>query len=384
MSIAKYIWRNCKRNRARSLLTGLSIAVGTALVTLLFGAMAIQQAWCLDTEKYNRVVVTSNQGLLGTLPVAHLAKIRSIEGVDSAVPFTWFGGAYEARSNPFAQFATDPSATLDVWHEFTLPTDQFESWKNTRIGCIASRELAERWKWRIGQSIRLEGRYYPFDLQLELSGIFDAPRYSNSLLFHWEYLDAEVKRSAPARAGNAGFIYAKVRDSAAVATVAQQIDEKFANSSDPTTSQSESAFSLMFVDMIGDVWRLIQIISMAVCVSLMLVTANSIAMSTRDRRFEFAVLRALGFPQSRIFMTVVGESTLLSILGCACGQLTALGLLELLHRSNPRMFPSGVADIIGLWFVLIFVAALGMGILSAIIPAAIAARVRIIDAMRAV
>ena len=384
MGIAKYIWRNCKRNRARSLLTGLSIAVGTALVTLLFGAMAIQQAWGLDTEKYNRVVVTSNQGLFGNLPIAHLAKIRAMENVDAAVPFTWFGGAYQARNNPFAQFATDAKATLSVWHEFTLPPDQFNIWKNTRIGCIASRELAERWKWQIGQPIKLEGRYYPFDLQLELTGIFDAPRYSNSLLFHWEYLDEQLRRFAPARAGNAGFIYAKVKNSAAVATTAQQIDARFANSSDPTTSQSESAFSLMFVDMIGDVWRLIQIISLAVCASLTLVTANSIAMSTRDRRFEFAVLRALGFPQTRIFMTVVGESTLLSVLGCAIGQFTALGLLELLHRSNPRMFPSGVADIVGPWFALIFGSAIGIGILSAIIPAAVAARVRVVDAIRAV
>ena len=108
MKLFKYIWRNATRNKLRSSLTILSVGFSLALMTVLYGYLAMQDDWAKAAKVYNRVVVLNKQGFSGKLPIAYVERVRQADGVKAAVPYAWFGGNYEDKVATFARFATDP------------------------------------------------------------------------------------------------------------------------------------------------------------------------------------------------------------------------------------------------------------------------------------
>ena len=112
MKTLKYIWRNVMRNKLRSFLTILSVGFCLALMTVLHGYMAMQRVWGTEAVKHNRIVVMNTQGFSGMLPIAYVDRVRRMDGVKAAVPYSWYGGIYKDEQMPFAQFATDPNYSV--------------------------------------------------------------------------------------------------------------------------------------------------------------------------------------------------------------------------------------------------------------------------------
>ena len=268
MKSLKYIWRNITRNRLRTVLTVLSVGFSLSLMTVLYGYMEAQESWGTEAAKYNRIVVMNIQGFSGQLPISSVEKIRNVDGVRAAVPYAWYGGTYQDKPMPFAQFATDASQAFQVWDEYKLPPEQLKAWQENRQGCVVDRRLAERWGWKIGDRIPLKGTFYQFDLDLQLSGIFDSPKNTDSLWFHWIYLDEGLQQMNAPVTGNAGTVFAKIESSDAIPGVIKVVDERFASSDNPTRSQTEAAFAQMFTDMLGNIQAYIRNIGLAVVFSL--------------------------------------------------------------------------------------------------------------------
>jgi putative ABC transport system permease protein len=196
MHVLLYIWRNLKRNKLRSTLTILSVGFSLALLTVLHGYMAMQGEWGKEAEKHARIVIMNSQGFSGPVPIAYLDKIRSVPGIAAATPYAWYGGNYKEEKVPFAQFGTDADNVFNVWDEFRIDPEQLSAWRKTRSGCVVDRRLAEKRKWKIGERIPLQGTFYPFNLDLVLCGMFDSPKNTDSLWFHWQYLDEGLKQFA--------------------------------------------------------------------------------------------------------------------------------------------------------------------------------------------
>jgi putative ABC transport system permease protein len=384
MRTLKYIWRNVTRHKLRASLTILSIGFCLALMTVLLGYMAMQTAWSKEAKKNNRIVVMNIQGFSGALPIAYVDRVRAVPGVTSAVPWGWFGGEYENEQMPFAQFATDPQQAFEVWDEYEIAPEQLAAWKNERRGCVVDEELAEKRKWQIGDRIPIKGTFYPINLDLVLVGTFATPQYSDSLWFHWDYLDEGLKQLNSFGSGNAGTIFAKAESAAAIPGIIQAIDDRFASSENPTRTQTEAAFSQMFIDMMGNVRFLILIIGLSVVFALSLVAANAMAMSMRERTTEVAVLKAIGFPRSRVLTLVLGESSLIALLGGVLGVGLGCLFMEAIHGISAQFFPLGIADIAGPWMLYLLAIAAGIGLASGIVPAVRAAQLSVIDGLRRV
>ncbi len=376
-----YIWRNITRNRLRSLLTVLSIAFSLALMTLLYGYTVMQGMWGKTAAQYHRIVVMNVQGFSGMLPIAYVDRIRSVEGVKDAVPYSWFGGDYKTEKMPFAQFATDPQHVFNVWEELAIDPEQLKAWQEDRRGCVVDRRLAERYKWQVGEKIPLQGTFFPFALDLTLRGTFEGPQNTDMLLFDWNYLDEMVRAKATRVAGNAGTIWAKTVD-ADMASVSKVIDDRFGSSENPTRTQTEAAFAQMFTDMLGDIQTVIQWIGMAVVFSLSLVTGNAMAMAMRERTTEIAVLKAIGFSKLRVLAMIVGEAVTIALIGGVFGVAMGCGLLEGLHRLSVQLIPMSIADLLGVWVAVLLVIAAGIGFISGIVPAVRAAQLSVVDGLR--
>jgi putative ABC transport system permease protein len=381
----KYIWRNVTRHKLRSTLTVLSIGFSLALLTVLLGYMAMQDVWGDEAAKHNRVVVMSKEGFAGMLPVAVVEKVRELPEVKGAVPYSWFGGEYKEDKMAFAQFATDARHVMKVWDNYKIDPAQLAEWQNDRQGCVVDRRLAEKRGWQIGEKIPIKGTLFPFDLDLKLCGVYDAPKYSDTLWFHREYLDEGLRQKNETRGvGKIGMVFIKTTSDSAIPGLIEKVDGMFENSDYPTKTQTEAAFAQMFVDMMGGLRFFIIVIGVVVVFALTLVAANAMAMSTRERTTEVAVLKAIGFPRARVLRMILGEACLIALLGGLLGVVMGCGWLEGLHVLNPQFFPFTLGEFVGLWLGWLAVVAAFVGLASGIVPAVLAARRSVIDGLRRV
>jgi putative ABC transport system permease protein len=381
MTLTRFVTKSAFRNRQRSLLTVLSIAFSLLLLTLM---MTIWHAFYIDkgsAESAQRLIVRHRVSLTESLPAFYREKIRSVPGVVAVAPVSWFGGIYKDAKpeNFFAQFGTDPEEIMKIFTDFNLPEDQLLAWQQDRAGVVVDQQLAGRLGWKLGDRIVLKGTIYPVDLQLNIRGIYSGPQATNSVYFNQTYVEEDAVGFAKGKAGTFDVLADSPNN---VSAVSSAVDDLFRNSPEPTKTESEKAFQLSFINRIGNVKAFILSICFAVVFATLLVSATTMAMSTRERTREVAVLKTLGFTRQLILQLYVCEAVLVALTGGAFGCLLALGTVTALsHAPGMGLFLAGM-KMTPLTFVLaIFVAGM-VGLLSAAVPAFHSARLGIVDGLR--
>jgi putative ABC transport system permease protein len=380
MTLTRFVRKNAFRNKRRSLLTLLSISFSLLLLTVM---MTVWRAFYMSdgtAESAQRLIVRHKVSLAQFLPISYRERIRSIPGVKNVVNETWFGGQYidDKPEHFFAQFGTDPNEIFDVQRDFHIPPDQLEAWKKDRAGTVADAELAKKFGWKIGDRIHIKGTIFPVDLELTVRGMFTAPQPTETVYFNNTYID----EGWPRVKGLVGF-YGVLADSPqAVPEVAKAIDTQFRNTDRPTKSESEKAFNLDWIAMLGNVKGFILSICAAVVFATLLVSANTMAMSIRERTREVALLKTLGFTRGTVLALFMGESVSLAALGGLLGAIAASGLVYVMARS-PQMglFLTGVSFSVPMVLVAVLVGA-GVGLVSSFLPAYNASRGNIVEGLR--
>ncbi len=380
MTLGSFIARNAVRNPRRSLLTALSVAFSLLLLTIM---MTIWRGFYLDQgppDSSLRLVTRHRVSLSFFLPGYYRAKIRAVPGVTHVVPVTFFGGRYkdDRPENFFVQFATDASEYMAVAADKHVPPEQLRAWQQDRAGCMADAELARRHGWKLGDRIRLMGTIFPVNPDLTVRAIYTIDPPNNTLYFHAEYLEEAV----PWFKGAAGFYLTRVDSANDVSAVAHAIDDMFRSSPQPTRSESEQAFRLGFVAMLGNVKAFILSVCGAVVFAILLVSATTMAMTIRERTREVAVLKTLGFTSGKILLLFVGEAVSLAVVGGALG-VSAAAILMKVIATSPRGIgvPTGMQVTAPTVALAILVAA-AVGCLSSWLPSYRIAHSHIVDGLR--
>jgi putative ABC transport system permease protein len=245
------------------------------------------------------------------------------------------------------------------------------------------RELARRLDLKIGDRVPLQGTFYQFNLDLKLVGIYDPPETTLSLYFNLKYLDEGLRQQAGGRgAGNCGTVFFRAASADVIPRLCRDIDQRYASSPNPTKTQTEKAFSQMFVKMAGNVQNFILFIAVFVTISLSLVAANGMAMSMRERTTEIAVLKAIGFQSGTVLGLMLGESVLIAGLGGLLGVAAGRGMYALVHQLAPMVIATSSMP----WTVILggLALAAGIGLASGIVPAVLAARLSVVNGLRRV
>ena len=164
--------------------------------------------------------------------------------------------------------------------------------------------------------------------------------------------------------------------------VSAAIDEMFRNSPEPTKTESEHSFKLSFVAMLGNVKAFILSICAAVVFAILLVSANTMAMSIRGRTREVAVLKTLGFTGGNVLSMFVGEAVALSLAGGVMGILAAFGVVQLFTHSPAGIGISTGMTVTAPTMLVALVVAASVGLLSACLPAYNASRLNIVEGLR--
>jgi putative ABC transport system permease protein len=156
----------------------------------------------------------------------------------------------------------------------------------------------------------------------------------------------------------------------------------FRNSPEPTKTESEKAFQLSFINSLGNVKAFILSICFAVLFATLLVSANTMAMSIRERTREVAVLKTLGFTRQTILRLYVSEAVTVALTGGVLGCLLAVGLVTAMAKApGMGIFFLGMKVTFPTFLLALLVAGM-VGLLSAIIPAYHAAKVDIVEGLR--
>ncbi len=380
----KYIpfaFKNSLRNKRRTILTIASISVSLFLLGVLIAVYHAFYFRAAPPEQALRLVMRNRVSLTFSIPEYYEPKIRQIAGVKEVVSRSWFGGLYidNRAEHFFPRFGTDPERVFKVYPEMTVDPEQLKAFQSERTAAAIGKTLAEKQGLKLGQKITLKGDIYPVDLELTIRAIFEgtADSSDNVMYFHRKYVEEALPQ---ARKGQVG-TFAILADSAeAVPRIAREADEMFRNSDRQTKTDSERAFQLSFVAMLGNVKVFLMSICGAVVFTILLVSANTMAMSVRERIKEIGVLRTLGFTTDKVLAMIIAEAVIIAMLGGLLGCLMAFAVVHLMGSAFQVMF--GTLRMPPVVLLISLGVAFAIGLLSSVVPAYNASRVPITDALR--
>ena len=382
MLILKVLFRSAFRNKLR---TGLTI-LGITIAILAFGLLrTLISAWYAGVEASSatRLVTRNSVSIIFPLPHFYKNKIQQVNGVKTVSYGTWFGGVYGEEKNFFANFAVEPRSFLELYPEFIIPPDGKEAFLKDQKGCVIGKKLAAKFGWKIGDIVVLKGTIFLGNWDFVVRAIYqgrDKDTDESQFFFHWDYLNEIVKKSLSGWVDQVGYYIIGVARPELAGDVAVAIDQIFKNSLAETLTETEKAFQQGFVAMSGAIVTAIQIVSFVVIFIIMAVVANTMAMTTRERIGEYAILKTLGFGGGHITALIFGESLVITIVGCLLGVVLTFPATKILSHELGTYFP--VFNIGRDTLLLSLVAALTIAFVSAIIPTRRAIKIRIADGLR--
>lgn len=372
--------KNALRNKRRTLLTVASVSVSLFLLGTLISIYHAFYHREGDPEQALRLVTRNRVSLTFSLPEHYEQQIRKVPGVRQLAPTSWFGGVYldNRPENFFPRFATDPQRIFEVYREFKVPPDQLKAFQSERTAAAIGKSLAERRNLKLGQRVTLKGDIYPVDLELTIRAIFEADveRQDYVMYFHRKYLEEGLPQ---ARRGMVGTFGVLAESAKAVPRIAREIDALFRNSDRQTKTETERAFQLSFVSMLGNVKLFLLSICGAVVFTILLVAANTMAMSVRERIMEIGVLKTLGFTTGKVLGMIMAESILISLAGGLIGCGLAFAASATLGQVQIMFAGLSLPPVVVLISLSV---ALAIGILSSLVPGLGATRLSITEALR--
>jgi putative ABC transport system permease protein len=385
MKYLHLVWASLFRKKTRTFLTLLSIIAAF----LLFGLLdAVQTSFNQAGQSANgarRLQTGAKLSFIQPLPASLEAQIAAVPGVRRVTYANWFGGAYQDPHNQVFSFAVAPNY-LDLFPEVAVSAAERRAFAETRIGALVGEQLAQRFKWKVGDKIPLQSTIFPDksgskNWAFEVSGILRATDKKTGgfadqmLLLHWKYFD----ETTPYNRGAVGWYVTELADVNQADRVAKAIDALSTNSDHETRTQTEQAASASWMKQLADIGLIVGSIMGAVFFTLLLLSGNTMMQAVRERTSELAVLKTIGFSDLSVLAMVLAESLLLLLIGGVVGLLLAAALIPVVSAGSGGMLnlPGVGAES---WLLgLALMAAIGLVVGA--LPAWSAMRLNIVDAL---
>jgi putative ABC transport system permease protein len=357
-----------------------------AVAILSFGLLrTVIDAWYIGVEASSetRLVTRNSISLVFRLPLSYRDTIRRIDGVETVSYGNWFGGYYIDEKDFFAKFAVEPKSYLELYPEYVIPDDQRIKFVSDRKGCLVGEKLADRFRWNVGDTITLTGTIFPGKWDFILRGIYEGRNKNideTLFFFHWDYLNESIRKNQSIPADHVGFYFIGLENPYIAAETSEAIDASFKNSLAETLTETEKAFQLGFVAMSETIIKAIQLISFVVIFIILIVVANTMGMSVRERIGEYAVFKTLGFRALQITLLIMGESMVITIIGGITGIILTFPAAMGFSLAVGKFFP--VFNITWETLYLDLAVTVTVGLLAGIFPAYRAVTVRIAEGLR--
>jgi putative ABC transport system permease protein len=383
MNDIKLIAKNLFRKKLRACLMILSIMIAFAI----FGVLAsFERAFYAyqDFTAADRLVVVNKISYTQPLPISYYNRISAIDGVRQAAYMAWFGGYFQDPKNFLIAHAVEPESFIKLYGaDLIFPNDVREAFIHERTGVVLGETLAKKWGWKAGDHFPISSTIFSqkngsHTWDVKVVGIFKGrtpQNDTNFMVLQYAYLN----ETRTFHKDYVSWIGLRTDSAAADNQMIKTIDGMFANSPFETTTVTERAFFKAFVTQLGNIALIVVLVVGAAFVTILLIVGNTMMMAMRERAREIGVLKTLGFSDGRILRLVLGETLLLAALGGLPG-LGAAGLIiwnieGSLMKFVPAMTLQPAVALAGIGLMLT------LGILTGLIPALGAMRLKIADAL---
>lgn len=380
MKYFSLVWAGLWRKKTRTVFTMISIVIAFLLFGLLQG---INQGFsrALASLDVDRLYVTARTGMTDGMPISYLSRIRNVQGVRAVSMWAYFGGYFQEARNPVPAFATDAVELMKVYKEIKIRPEYVEAIAKTRTGALVGETLAAKHGWKVGDRVPIGTSIWTNKSgsntwEFDIVGTFDSTMYGAgfpTFYFNYSYFD-EARQFGT---GQLHYYIVALQDPKQAQRISREIDDMFANSSVETRTQTEYALAQSQLKQLGDINFIANAIVGAVLFTLLFLTANTMMQSVRERTSELAVLKTLGYSDTKVLILVLTESLLLCLFAAALG----IGLAALVFESP------ALQKLFGNFSMPLFVASMGAGIavlvafISGFPPAWRARQLNIVDAL---
>jgi putative ABC transport system permease protein len=376
------IRKNLFRKKLRASLMIISIMIAFAIFGVLAG---FERAFYSgeDVALADRLITVNKINFTQPLPIAYYNRVAAVEGVTQVSHANWFGGYYQEPKNFIVAFAVEPESYMKILDDYVFQEDERKAFIRERTGVMVGENLARQWGWKVGDHIPVSSNIFSqkngsHTWDFTIVGIFKgrtAQNDSNLMMMQYAYFD-ETRSFGK---DMIGWLVLRTKSTAMNDQVIKAVDEMFANSPYETATSTEKAFNKAFAAQLGNIALIVGLVVGAAFVTILMIVGNTMAMAVRERTREIGVLKTLGFSDGRILRLVLGESILLALIGGLPGLALAALMIWSIRAAlmnfvpmmtlQPEIAAAGVALM------------LMLGILTGLIPALSAMRLRIADAL---
>jgi putative ABC transport system permease protein len=385
----RLLLRNVLAHPVRAFLTIGSIAVAVFLVCVL-QAVTAGMTRAVDASSANRLLVQSAVSLFVDLPLSYQQKIAQVPGIEAICKWQWFGGNYaQDKGGFFAQFGIDPDTFLVSYPEMKVLEGSYEAFAQRRTGCIIGNELADKYGWKVGQTVPITGSLFPrtddgaWEFTVEAIYGSTSPSFdAQTLFFQFDYLRESIETGGAIGPEGVSLYMLRIAKDADPVRVQRDVDAMFENGPQRVQTTTEAEFNRQFISMLGDVPSLLQMVGAAVLFAIFFAVLNTMLLAGRERTRDLGVMKALGFTDRTAALLLVAESLLVCSIGAGLGLLIGYSLEEPMRMATARFIPGFGFDRTTLF--LGAGIAVGIGLLAGILPGLRAARLTTVEALREV
>jgi putative ABC transport system permease protein len=370
MNLIDLIRQNLLARKARSVLTGLAVAIGVLTIVTLGVLTSSLRGTALSVLRTGRADFSVAQEgvsdlLYSAVDTSDLDHVRALPDIESAIGVLVAVAKLDANHPLFLKIGVPPESLAEFG--VNIVDGHAYSPKSTdeiMLGYRAAADLGVH----VGDRITIEDNTY------KVTGIFSTGQVFGDAASMLPLTTLQAEERKP---GSMTLLFVRIKPGANIDKVRKQIETDLPQLA---TVRTQSDFGRVDRNLI-----LITAANLGGSVLALIIGAvgvmNTTLLSFFERTREFGVLRAIGWSRMRIVALVIGEAAMVCLLGAMAGVLLAFGAVRLLARLpdllgifNPT-FSAGV-----FWRALGFAAL--MTLFGAVYPAARAARREPLEAMR--
>lgn len=380
MNLLLLIRKNLLRDRLRTALTIISIAGAVLLLAALLTVYnALQGA--LDSPAARQIMALRDRHVRdgGALPTAYGEVLRRTDGVDAVLPWSYVFVEVNVTS-PSMGIATDPATLPRLMPPIVqgIPELQYRDFQENRTAVLAGRELVNRFKWKVGDTVTLIGGSVSRDFSVRIAGIVDFPLLADNFIMHDAYYQALREQG-----DGANLFFFHVANADRVAEVRRAIAARLEGRPTEVEVISVSQYVSSLVSQAGEASTFVLGLVIVVSLATMLVVGNTMAMAARERAHDVAILRSLGFNRLHILRLVLGEAVWVAVAGSLIGGIGAYSAFHMVGFSLPlgpqSYFSVGAATVLESLAV-----GVAMGLVAGLPSALRSTRLDVVSVMRGV
>ncbi len=164
MKFVPLIIRNLLRNRRRTILSVLSIAVSTFIFAGLMSVPAVAARLLRDRVSTLRLICASKGGFNYLLPAAYGETIRGLPHVSAMSGYLVMMTSYRKAGELIPVIGLDPDQLHVIWPEWASAQNAAALGRSRSVGLVGP-GLMKRFQWKVGDNIILHGLAPPDRLE---------------------------------------------------------------------------------------------------------------------------------------------------------------------------------------------------------------------------